>query len=234
MNRTVVYATLFAAMAAAGTALADSHLVKGTVTKVDAAAQKMTIRHGPMKKFDMHDGMTMVFRVKDPAMLKQVKPGDDIRFDADRIEGAFTVIELEKHKYGGESEGRGPGPRPSCTCGLCVKHDQSECVDVRAAIQIENRQRRAYDIYAQKRPMAACQFRMQTQRVVSDDGGCHANAKCAPSHLCRGGGHVCHRGRSGDRRRFARGNPNGRLRQDMLRRRHTDLRGKCARQHRNV
>jgi Cu(I)/Ag(I) efflux system periplasmic protein CusF len=98
MNRTVVYATLFAAMAAAGTALADSHLVKGTVTKVDTAAQKMTIRHGPMKKFDMYDGMTMVFRVKDPAMLKQVKPGDDIRFDADRIEGAFTVIELEKDK----------------------------------------------------------------------------------------------------------------------------------------
>jgi len=65
---------------------------------VDAAAQKLTIRHGPIKKFDMEDGMTMVFRVKDPAMLKQVKPGDDVRFDADRVDGAFTVIELEKGK----------------------------------------------------------------------------------------------------------------------------------------
>jgi Cu/Ag efflux protein CusF len=46
----------------------------------------------------MEDGMTMVFRVKDPAMLKQVKPGDDVRFDADRVDGAFTVIELEKGK----------------------------------------------------------------------------------------------------------------------------------------
>jgi Cu/Ag efflux protein CusF len=39
-----------------------------------------------------------VFRVKDPAMLKQVKPGEQIQFDADRINGAFTVIELEKGK----------------------------------------------------------------------------------------------------------------------------------------
>jgi len=98
MTRTAVYAALFAATTVAGTALASSHFVNGTVTKVDAAAQKLTIRHGPIKKFDMEDGMTMVFRVKDPAMLKLVKPGDDVRFDADRVDGAFTVIELEKGK----------------------------------------------------------------------------------------------------------------------------------------
>jgi Cu(I)/Ag(I) efflux system periplasmic protein CusF len=96
MKRTFVYAAAFAVLC--GSAFAGSHLVSGTVTKVDSAAQKLTIRHGPMKKFDMDDGMTMVFRVKDPAMLKLVKPGDGVRFDADRIEGAFTVIELEKTK----------------------------------------------------------------------------------------------------------------------------------------
>jgi Cu/Ag efflux protein CusF len=89
---------IVAVAALASTASASSHLVKGTVTKIDAAAQKMTIRHGPIKKFDMDDGMTMVFRVKDPAMLKQVKPGDDVRFDADRVDGAFTVIEIQKDK----------------------------------------------------------------------------------------------------------------------------------------
>ncbi len=78
--------------------LASQHLVTGKVTKVDAAAQKLTIRHGPLKKFEMDDGMTMVFRVKDPSMLKQVKAGDDIRFDVERINGAFTVIQLEKAK----------------------------------------------------------------------------------------------------------------------------------------
>jgi Cu/Ag efflux protein CusF len=89
---------VIAVAALTSVASASSHLIKGTVTKIDAAAQKMTIRHGPIKKFDMDDGMTMVFRVKDPAMLKQVKPGEEIQFDADRINGAFTVIELEKGK----------------------------------------------------------------------------------------------------------------------------------------
>jgi Cu/Ag efflux protein CusF len=89
---------VIAVAALTSVASANSHLIKGTVTKIDAAAQKMTIRHGPIKKFDMEDGMTMVFRVKDPAMLKQVTAGEEIQFDADRINGAFTVIELEKGK----------------------------------------------------------------------------------------------------------------------------------------
>jgi Cu/Ag efflux protein CusF len=42
--------------------------------------------------------MTMVFRVKDPAMLKAVKPGDKINFDADRIGGQFTVTRIERTK----------------------------------------------------------------------------------------------------------------------------------------
>lgn len=97
MNRIAVYGALTGALIS-GAALASAHLVEGTVTKVDAAAQKMTIRHGPMKKFDMTEGHTMVFRVKDPAMLKRVKAGDKIRFDADRVNGAFTVTEIEKRK----------------------------------------------------------------------------------------------------------------------------------------
>lgn len=72
--------------------------VNGQVTKVDQAASKITIRHGPMKKFDMDDGMTMVFRVKDPAVLKSVKAGDKVRFEADRIDGQFTVTKIERAK----------------------------------------------------------------------------------------------------------------------------------------
>ena len=79
-------------------AFADMHWVKGKVTKVDVASQKLTIRHEALKKFEMEDGMTMVFRVKDPAMLKQVKPGDDIDFDVDKIDGKFTVTEIKKGK----------------------------------------------------------------------------------------------------------------------------------------
>jgi Cu/Ag efflux protein CusF len=77
---------------------AMAQMVDGEVTKVDEAAGKMTIRHGPLKKFDMKDPMTMVFRVKDPAMLKQVKPGDKIKFEPDKVNGQFTGMKLEKAK----------------------------------------------------------------------------------------------------------------------------------------
>jgi Cu(I)/Ag(I) efflux system protein CusF len=46
----------------------------------------------------MEDPMTMVFRVQDPAMLKQIKVGDKVKFDADRINGQFTVTKIEKSK----------------------------------------------------------------------------------------------------------------------------------------
>jgi Cu/Ag efflux protein CusF len=72
--------------------------VDGQVTKVDESAGKITIKHGPLKKFDMDEGMTMVFRAGDPAMLKAVKPGDKVRFVPDRINGQFTVTKIEKAK----------------------------------------------------------------------------------------------------------------------------------------
>jgi len=79
-------------------AAAQSELIGGQVTKVDASAGKITIKHGPLKKFDMDDGMTMVFRAGDPAMLKTVKAGDKIKFVPDRINGQFTVTKIEKAK----------------------------------------------------------------------------------------------------------------------------------------
>jgi Cu/Ag efflux protein CusF len=72
--------------------------VKGLVIKIDESAGKITIKHGPLKKFDMDEGMTMVFRAADPAMLKAVKPGDKVRFVPDRINGQFTITKIEKAK----------------------------------------------------------------------------------------------------------------------------------------
>ena len=83
---------------AAGATVAYAQMVDGEVTKVDEAAGILTIKHGPMKKFDMEDGMTMVFRANDPAILKQVKPGDKIKFEADKVNGQFTVMKVEKKK----------------------------------------------------------------------------------------------------------------------------------------
>jgi Cu(I)/Ag(I) efflux system protein CusF len=78
--------------------LAQSAMVDGQVTKIDESAGKITLMHGPIKKLDMEEGMTMVFRIQDPAMLKQVKVGDKVKFDADRVNGQITVIKIEKRK----------------------------------------------------------------------------------------------------------------------------------------
>ena len=79
-------------------ATAQSELIDGQVTKVDESAGKITIKHGPLKKFDMDDGMTMVFRAADPTMLKAVKAGDRIKFIPERINGQFTVTRIERTK----------------------------------------------------------------------------------------------------------------------------------------
>ena len=79
-------------------AIAQAEVVDGQVTKIDESAGKITIKHGPIKKFDMDDGMTMVFRAQDPAMLKAVKPGDKVKFEADRVNGQFTVMKIQKAK----------------------------------------------------------------------------------------------------------------------------------------
>jgi Cu/Ag efflux protein CusF len=95
-NRTLTTISILAlSMLAVG---AQSTLTDGQVTKVDPSASKITIKHGPMKKFDMDEGMTMVYVAKDPSMLANVKAGDKIKFDAEQVNGQFTVTKIEKSK----------------------------------------------------------------------------------------------------------------------------------------
>jgi Cu/Ag efflux protein CusF len=82
----------------ASVTLAQAPMVNGQVTKIDESAGKITLKHGPIKNLDMNEGMTMVFRVQDPAMLKQLKVGEKVKFDADRINGQITVTKIEKAK----------------------------------------------------------------------------------------------------------------------------------------
>ncbi len=42
--------------------------------------------------------MTMVFKAQDPAMLKAVKPGDHVRFDADDVNGQLTLTKIQKSR----------------------------------------------------------------------------------------------------------------------------------------
>ena len=96
LSMLVLGAALILSVVTAGYAWAQPALTDGQVTKVDASAGKITIKHGPMKKFDMEDGMTMVYRAQDPAMLKAVKAGDKVKFDAEHVNGQFIVTKLQK------------------------------------------------------------------------------------------------------------------------------------------
>lgn len=69
----------------------------GVIRKVDKDSGKLTIKHGPIPSMDMPP-MTMVYRVKDPAMLDQVKPGDKVKFEMEKIGGQYTVTRLGVEK----------------------------------------------------------------------------------------------------------------------------------------
>ena len=90
-----VAAAALAAILLSIPAWADGSMVPAEVVKVDKSAGKVTLKHGPIKRLDM-DAMTMVFRVADPAMLDRMKTGDKIEFEADRVNGAITIIRLGK------------------------------------------------------------------------------------------------------------------------------------------
>ena len=114
MKKTLLTLSL-AAMLTSGAAFATSHehsshhpagqpaaaaapaatLTEGEVRKIDKEQGKITLRHGEIKNLDM-PGMTMVFRVKQAALLDGVKEGDKVGFTADKIGGQFTVTAIEK------------------------------------------------------------------------------------------------------------------------------------------
>ena len=94
----LIVAFAIAMLAAAIPKPALAQMVDGQVIKIDESAGKITLKHGPLKQFDMDEGMTMVFRAQDPAMLKTVKVGDKVRFVPERINGQFTVTKIQKAK----------------------------------------------------------------------------------------------------------------------------------------
>jgi len=100
MNKTLttVLASLLMSTSAAWAASdASATPTDGEVRKVDLETKKLTLKHGEIKNLNM-PGMTMVFQVKDPAMLDKLRTGDKVRFTAEKINGAFTVTTLEAAK----------------------------------------------------------------------------------------------------------------------------------------
>ena len=97
MRRILGFAmTALLAVSLAQSAAAQSGMIDGQVVKIDESAGKITIKHGPIKKLDMDEGMTMVFKAQDPVMLKELKAGDKVKFEPDRVNGQFTVTKIQK------------------------------------------------------------------------------------------------------------------------------------------
>lgn len=67
MTRAVITPTFVLGLLIGGVTLAQTSMIDGQVTKIDEAAGKITIRHGPLKQFGMDEPMTMVYRADDAA-----------------------------------------------------------------------------------------------------------------------------------------------------------------------
>lgn len=80
-----------------GSPAAAPEMTDGEVRKVDKEAKKITIKHSEIKNLDM-PGMTMLFQVKDPAMLDRVKPGDKVKFKAEMVGGGIVLTEIQVAK----------------------------------------------------------------------------------------------------------------------------------------
>ena len=75
----------------------SAQFAEGEVRKVDKETGKITLRHGPIANLEM-PAMSMVFQVKDPAFLDQVKAGDKVRFQAEKVGSQYTVTHIEAVK----------------------------------------------------------------------------------------------------------------------------------------
>jgi len=80
-----------------GLAASAAEPTEAEVRKVDLSAGKITLKHGEIKNLEMPP-MTMVFQVPNPGLLGGIKAGDKVRFTADKVNGAYTVLTLELAK----------------------------------------------------------------------------------------------------------------------------------------
>jgi Cu/Ag efflux protein CusF len=75
---------------AAGAALTDAE-----VKNVDAATRMVTLKHGALGNVGMPP-MTMAFKAKDAAMVRQVHEGDKVKVRVENVNGTLTIVKMEK------------------------------------------------------------------------------------------------------------------------------------------
>ncbi|NVO06668.1 MAG: copper-binding protein [Rhodoferax sp.] len=71
--------------------------VRGEITKLAPEKAQVTLKHEAMKSMGM-DAMTMPYKVKNAALLKDFKPGDKVRFTVSMQGDAMLIESLEHAK----------------------------------------------------------------------------------------------------------------------------------------
>ena len=77
-------------------AVAQSATIDGVVDKINENSANITLKHGPAPSLGFKEAVTMVYEVRDAAMLKQLKVGDKVKFEAEGGEEGFMVTKIEK------------------------------------------------------------------------------------------------------------------------------------------
>ena len=81
--------------ASAPAAPAALPLADGKVTQLDPAQGLIVLRHGELPALAMGP-MTMGFQVADPALMRGLKVGDRVRFQAAMVGGEATITQLRR------------------------------------------------------------------------------------------------------------------------------------------
>ncbi len=76
-----------------GPASADSHTTTGVIEHIDDNGKTLVIHHQEFPGF--MDAMTMPFALKDPAMSKGLKAGDEVEFTIQKTETGYPIVRIE-------------------------------------------------------------------------------------------------------------------------------------------
>jgi len=79
-------------------AVAQVAAIDGEVVKINEGSANITLKHGPAPSLGFKEAVTMVYEVRDAAMLKQLKAGDKVKFEAESDDAGFTVTKIQKSK----------------------------------------------------------------------------------------------------------------------------------------
>jgi Cu(I)/Ag(I) efflux system protein CusF len=76
-------------------ASSKSALTDAEIRKVDPASGMVTLKHGALENVGMPP-MTMAFKARDAAMLRQAHEGDKVKVRVENVGGTMTIVTMQK------------------------------------------------------------------------------------------------------------------------------------------